>query len=192
MYKIFLDQSKTFECDIKIEGADLNKSEVRLLLEAENFTVTFKGSIKSNGTVKIPINKLKGILKEDYTGKISLEVIAEDTVFKPWESQYHTDISKKVEVKIDESIEEPENIKPKISFKLKGDDEVLNEEKMNISKNLEEINEILKNNKVSYKALYNNPIVFNRLVEKYCNSNSIKDSKRVDEIKKQLFNIIKQ
>jgi hypothetical protein len=193
MYKIFLDKPKMFECDIKIEGAALDKSEVRLILETENFAVTFKGKITPAGTVKIPINKLKGILQEDYTGKISLEVIAEDTVFKPWESQYHTDISKKVEVKIDESIEEPELIsKPKISFTLKEDVDEVKEKPMDISKSLNGIFEILKTNKVSYKALYNNPVVFNQLIEKYCKTNSISDTKYVNEIKKQVFNIIKQ
>ena len=189
MYKIFLDQNKIFECDIQIEGADLNKSEVRLLLESEHFAITFKGSIKPDGTVKIPINKLKGILKEDFTGKISLEVIAEDTVFKPWESEYHTDLSKKVEVKINESIFE-EDIKPKISFKMK--DEVNFKEKIDVSKDLNNISEILIKNKVNYKSLFNNPTIFNNLVEKYCRLNSVNDTKRIIEIKKQLSNIIKE
>ena len=33
MYKVYLYQNKTFECDIKIEGADSSKSEARLVLE---------------------------------------------------------------------------------------------------------------------------------------------------------------
>jgi hypothetical protein len=77
MYKVYLDQNKTFECDIKIEGADSSKSEARLVLETKDFSITFKGSIQ-DGKVKIPINKLKGVLKENYQGNISLEVIAED------------------------------------------------------------------------------------------------------------------
>jgi len=191
MYKIFLDQNKIFECDIQIEGADLNKSEVRLLLESEHFAITFKGSIKPDGTVKIPINKLKGILKEDFTGKISLEVIAEDTVFKPWESEYHTDLSKKVEVKINESLFEEENNKPKISFKMKEEID-FKEEKIDVSKDLNNISEILIKNKVNYKSLFNNPTIFNNLVEKYCRLNSVNDTKRIIEIKKQLSNIIKE
>jgi len=191
MYKIFLDQNKIFECDIQIEGADLNKSEVRLLLESEHFAITFKGSIKPDGTVKIPINKLKGILKEDFTGKISLEVIAEDTVFKPWESEYHTDLSKKVEVKINESLFEEENNKPKISFKMKEEID-FKEEKIDVSKDLNNISEILVKNKVNYKSLFNNSGIFNNLIEKYCRLNSINDTKRIIEIKNQLYNIIKE
>ena len=189
MYKIFLDKSKTFECDIQIEGASLNESEVRLYLEAENFLLTLKGKINSDGTVKIPIGKLKGILKENYTGKIFLEVIAEDTRFTPWASQYKTDVSKKVEVTVNESLDEEieKDEKPKITFKLKE-----TKEKINVSKNIAEISEILKTNKTNLKRLYNNPLIFNKLIETYCKNNFITDEIYIDEIKKGLFNIIKQ
>jgi len=190
MYKISLDKSKTFECDVQIEGASLNESEVRLYLEAENFLITLKGKINSDGSVKIPIGKLKGILKENYTGKIFLEVIAEDTRFTPWTSQYKTDVSKKVQVTVNESLNEEEeeiNDKPKISFKLKEQ-----KEEIDVHKDIAEITEILKNNHTKKQSLYNNPIVFNKLIETYCKKNSIDDTKRVEEIKKQMFNIIKQ
>jgi hypothetical protein len=97
MYKVYLDQNKTFECDIKIEGADSSKSEARLVLETKDFFITFKGSIQ-DGKVKIPINKLKGVLKENYQGNMSLEVIAEDTFFIPWKDTFETDTLRKVEV----------------------------------------------------------------------------------------------
>ena len=58
MYKIFIDKSKLFECDIKIEGASLDESEARLCLEAKDFSLIFKGNINKNGDVKIP-RKLK-------------------------------------------------------------------------------------------------------------------------------------
>jgi hypothetical protein len=185
MYKIFLDQSKIFECDIKIEGTSLDKSEARLFLEAENFTLSFKGEINSNGTVKIPINKLKGILKEDFTGKISLEVIAEDTVFKPWESEYHTDLSKKVVVKVDENLSEVKEIqKPKISFSLK-------EDKYDSSKAISEIFKILDKNNVKYKSLVNKPNTLSKLIETYCEKNNIKDIKSISQIKVDLLNKLK-
>jgi hypothetical protein len=186
MYKIFLDKNKTFECNVKIEGASLDQSEARLFLESENFTLTFKGKINSDGTVKIPINKLKGILKEDFTGKISLEVIAEDTVFKPWESEYHTDLSKKVQVNIDESLFETEEVvaKPKITFTLRDD-------AFDSKPHLNEIFKILEKNKVNKKTLYNNQKTFNKLVETYCQLNDIIDIKNINNIKKELLNDIK-
>ena len=98
MYKIFLDKTKIFQCNVNIEGASLDKSKARLLIETENFSLAFNGKIKPNGTVRIPINKLKGILNEEESGKISLEIIAEDTLFVPWEADYQASMSKKVEI----------------------------------------------------------------------------------------------
>ena len=185
MYKIFLDQNKLFECDIKIEGASLDQSEVRLCLEAENFQLFFKGKISKEGDVKIPISKLKGILKEDYIGKISLEVIAEDTRFIPWKDEYQTDLSKKVEVSFNKILKESKVIeqKPKMSFKLK-------EEKFDKSKHINEIFNILKDNNISYKKLNSNPKVFNKLLETYCKVNNV--SEHLLEIKKELLHYIKQ
>jgi hypothetical protein len=189
MYKIFLDKNKTFQCNVKIEGAALDQSEARLLLESENFTLTFKGKINSDGTVKIPINKLKGILKENYTGKIILEVIAEDTVFKPWESDYQTDISKKVEVEFDnkltESIEESiKETKPKMTFTIKPDE-------FDTKRHIDEIFKILESHKVNRKNLLQNKKVFNQLVETYCNLNYINDVNDINSIKKDLLHNIK-
>jgi hypothetical protein len=185
MYKIFLDKNKIFECIVKIEGAALDKSEARLFIESDNFTLTFKGEIKSDGLVEIPINKLKGILKENYTGKIYLEVVAEDTVFKPWESEYKTDVSKKVEVKLTESKEEPELIyKPKMSFSIIPDE-------FDTKQHIKEINKILESHKVNRKNLIQNKKVFNKLVETYCSLNYINNVDNVQSIKKDLINNLK-
>jgi len=184
MYKIFLDKNKVFECNVAIEGASLDSSEVRLLLEAENFSLTFKGKIHSNGIVKIPINKLKGILKENYKGKITLEVIAEDTVFKPWESEYITDVSKKVEVKfenkINESSEEIKEKSPKITFSIVPDE-------FDTQQHLKEIFKILDSRGVNRKNLLQNKTVFNKLVETYCSLNDINNLENVRSIKKDLI-----
>ena len=188
MYKIFLDKNKTFECNVKIEGAALDQSEARLLLEGEGFVLLFKGSIGSDGTVKIPIGRLKGIVKENHTGKISLEVIAEDTVFKPWESDYQADVSKKVEVdfggKLTEDAEEHVEAKPKISFSIVPDE-------FDTRRHLDEISKILRKNGVTGHSLSKNKAVFDRLVETYCSLNYINDAKNVDSIKKELLNKIR-
>lgn len=189
MYKIFLDKNKTFECNVNIEGASLNESEVRLLLSLDNYSLTFKGNIEPDGTAKIPLGKLKGILEENYTGKITLEVIAEDTVFRPWESDYQTDVSKKVEVKIDENLSESakeieKEPKPKMSFSIIPDE-------FDTKRHLDEIYKILDKNKVTRKNLIQNKEIFNKLVEKYCSLNYINDKNNVNEIKRALLKNIK-
>jgi len=188
MYKIFLDKSKTFQCNVNIEGATLGDSKARLLLETENFSLTFNGKIKSNGTIQIPISKLKGILNEKDTGKISLEIIAEDTVFVPWEGRYEADLSKKVEVNMDESLNEQINeapeIKPKMSFTM-----VLDE--FDTTHHLTEIHKILEKYNVKKKNLVQNNGVFNKLVEKYCSLNYINDTANIGKIKADLIKNLK-
>ena len=184
MYKIFLDKSKTFQCNVNIEGASLDKSEARLLLETKDYSLAFKGKINLDGTVKIPISKLKGILEKNETGKISLEIIAEDTVFVPWISEYQADVSKKVKVSFDrnlsESINEPIE-KPKVSFSI-----VLDETDTKHHSN--EIFKIFK--KYNKKNL--NKERFNLLVENYCVSNHINDTQNIKKIKRNLLNKIQE
>jgi hypothetical protein len=187
MYKIFLDKSKTFQCNVNIEGASLDKSKARLLIETSKFSLTFNGEIK-NGVVKIPIEKLKGVINEDDTGKISLEIIAEDTLFVPWEGEYVAGLSKKVSVELDESlnestIEEPD-VKPKMSVSM-----ILDE--FDTSHHITEISKILESRNVNKTNLVKNKEVFNKLVEKYCSLNLITDRNNITSIKKDLIKKLK-
>ncbi len=100
MYKLFTDKTELFECDIKLQGASLNKSKARLVVETSDYSLLFNGSISSQGKCEIPIRKLKGLIDEDTTGNIRLEVIAEDTYFTPWKSEFQIDASKKVTVEV--------------------------------------------------------------------------------------------
>lgn len=100
MYKLFTDKIENFEARIKLEGASLKKSSARLVVEAENFSLLFKGSIDENGNVKVPVRRLRGLLDENTNGAIRLEVIAEDTFFTPWESTFEVETAKSVKVEI--------------------------------------------------------------------------------------------
>jgi hypothetical protein len=75
---------------------------VRLVLESDNWNLMFPGEIDKNGKVNIPIRKLN-ILDEGTVGTIKMEVIAEGTVFIPWEEQFEVKLSKKVMVKFNEN-----------------------------------------------------------------------------------------
>jgi len=124
MYKLFTDKTELFECDIKLEGASLKDSQARLLIESENLNLIFKGTIDASGKCQIPVRKLKGLLDENISGDIKLEVIAEDTYFVPWESKFTVDTSKKitVEVKSQQSTDVLMESKPKVSVsKVKND-----------------------------------------------------------------------
>jgi hypothetical protein len=100
MYTLFTDKTELFECNIKLEGASLKNSQARLIIESEDINLLFKGKIDTTGKCIIPIKKLKGLLEGNTKGEIKLEVIADDTYFTPWKSEFTVEASKKLTVEI--------------------------------------------------------------------------------------------
>ena len=121
MYKLYTDKQETFECDLFLEGADLEKSSARIVVESKDLTLMFKGTIDEKGNCKVPIKKLKGLMGENTTGDIKLEVIAEDTLIEPWQSDFIVDTSKKVTVEVksqkDKKSQIKESTKPQVKIK---------------------------------------------------------------------------
>ena len=99
-YKLYTDKQEVFECDLFLEGADLKDSSARIIVETDNLTLLFKGKINKDGNCKVPIKKLNGLLGEDTKGNIKLEVIAEDTLIQPWQSEFVVETSKRVKVEV--------------------------------------------------------------------------------------------
>tara|TARA_Y100001963_G_scaffold39499_1_gene55273 strand:+ start:323 stop:883 length:561 start_codon:yes stop_codon:yes gene_type:complete len=101
-YKLWTDKQEVFECSISLEGASLDDASSRIIVETENLNLMFEGTIDKNGNCRVPIRKLHGLLKEEVSGNMKLEVIAEDTYFQPWESDFTVDASKKIKVEVKE------------------------------------------------------------------------------------------
>jgi len=130
MYKLFTDKAELFECDINLTGASYTKTKARLVVETPEFSIMFNGTVGNNGECKVPIKKLKGLIDENISGNVRLEVIAEDTYFIPWESTFEVEQSKKVtvEVKSQSNKQLVESIGPKIKVsKVKGNKVTLSE-----------------------------------------------------------------
>ena len=85
MYKLYTDKQETFECDLFLEGADLKESSARIVVESKDLTLMFKGTIDEKGNCNVPIKKLKGLMNENTTGDIKLEVTEKDTVIETWQ-----------------------------------------------------------------------------------------------------------
>jgi hypothetical protein len=100
-YKLYTDKTEMFECDVSVKNASLKNSTARLIIESEDLTLVFKGTI-NDGKCSIPIRKLKGLLSENSTGTMALEVIVEDTFFKPWESDFIVEEHTSVKVMVNE------------------------------------------------------------------------------------------
>jgi hypothetical protein len=118
-YLLYRDKTELFSCDIMIEGANLSETQARLIVESDEWTLMFEGEITKNGKCNIPINKLS-ILNEGAEGKIRLEVIADSSVFVPWEDNFKVKLSKKVSIKMNESRTKKKEIKkPGISVNVR-------------------------------------------------------------------------
>lgn len=95
-YKLYQDINENFICDIHIDGVDIEKVTPRLVIESEGLSIMYKGIVE-NGKCKIPVNKLS-FFNEGQIGKIRLEVVADSSIFTPWEDSYK--IYKKVKTTI--------------------------------------------------------------------------------------------
>ena len=177
MYKLYTDKIENFEAKIKLEGASLNKSKARLVVEADGFDVMFKGTISKSGIVKVPVKRLRGLIDENTEGTIRLEVIAEDTYFTPWESKFKVEQSKKVTVEVKSQskpkLQESKNTVHILSQPtLTEKEHILNLLKMLIKEDINIKNLTIKKNKL------------NNIVAEYIQENPITEKQRVPVIEK--------
>ena len=151
MYKLYTDKQETFECDLFLEGADLQKSSARIIVESKDLTLMFKGIIDKKGNCKVPIKKLKGLMGENTTGNIKLEVVAEDTLIEPWQADFVVKTAKKIKVEVKSQKKTPiirESQKPAVKIKsVKNHTNPINEVVDMLVDNGITINKVLKNKK---------------------------------------------
>ena len=167
MYKLFTDKSELFECDIKLQGASLKKSKARLVVETQDYALMFNGSISKGGKCEIPIRKLKGLIDEDTTGNIRLEVIAEDTFFTPWETNFEVETSKKVTVEVKSQSFKKPIVEAKVRITNSEQEHVINLLKLLVNENINIKNISYKRNKL------------NNIVATYLKENTVKNTDKV-------------
>jgi hypothetical protein len=110
-YNLYTDKANKFNCNIEIEGTSLSKSKVRLVIETDEMSYMFNGSIENTGICEVNIPKTKHFLPEGTKGNMRLEVIADDVYFEPWDSDFSVKTNKKVNVVVAEQVED----KPKVN-----------------------------------------------------------------------------
>ena len=176
MYKLFTDKTELFECSISLQGASLKKSKARLVIETPEYSLLFKGKISKGGKCEIPIKKLKGLIDEDTKGNIRLEVIAEDTFFTPWESDFEVDTSKKVTVEVKSQTTKKPIVEKRVSVNVKGDKKPVTitekQHVINLFKLL--IKEDINVDNISFKR---NEL--NNIVATYLQENTVKNTGKV-------------
>jgi hypothetical protein len=105
-YNLYTDKLNKFNCTIDVEGSSLSKSKVRLVIETNEMSYMFNGSVNEDGTCEVIVPKTKNFLSEGTKGNIKLEVIADDVYFEPWTSDFNVKTTKKVNVVVNEQVED--------------------------------------------------------------------------------------
>ena len=174
MYKLFTEKTNLFECSISLQGASLKKSKARLVVETTDYSLMFNGSISSGGKCEIPIRKLKGLIDENTLGNIRLEVVAEDTLFTPWESDFEVDASKKVTVEVKTQTTKKPIVEAKVKVKVKNEKPTITEKDhvMNLFKLL--IKDDINVDNISYKRN-----ALNNIVATYLQENPVKNTGKI-------------
>ena len=172
MYKLFTDKTELFECNISLQGASLKKSKARLVVETQDYSLLFNGSINSNGKCEIPIKKLKGLIDEDTSGNIRLEVIAEDTFFTPWQSDFEVETSRKVTVEVKNQTTQKPILEAKVTVKPQQVTKSEKKHVVNLFKLL--IKEDINIDNISYKR---NKL--NNIVATYLKENTVNNTEKI-------------
>lgn len=173
---VYTDKPTEFDFKVEVEGASLDDAKARLIIETQKTSFLLEGNVKSDGSAVIEIPKLKGLVEDNISGKMRLEVIVEDAYFQPWEGTYQVAASKKVTV--NEVLSEKPAAKPAMSITIK-------EKKTPYQANIESIVESLssrgitstnilndKNKKYMYSLI---EVVFNKSLTELNNKVIIND-----------------
>lgn len=169
MQKFFRDKTKLFECNISVDGAKLNETKARLILEFPNKrNLLFYGNIDDNGKCSVTIPALKEM--DEAEGNVILEIIAESTHFESWRDKFKLETNKKVQVEMVEP--RKEIVETKITPRV----EIINEEvEEPVEKNekLEKLNKYLAENKIDINTVLKSKSAFLNLLVEYKRDNNL-------------------
>jgi hypothetical protein len=112
MFKLYTDKHNTFKCKVKVEGASESNALARLIIEGETHNLMFEGKLKDS-VCEVNIGKFKNFDNFKSRGFVKLEIIADDTYFTPWKSEYQVEQSKNVVIEV---IEEKKDLKPLVEI----------------------------------------------------------------------------
>ena len=87
-YKLYTDKAQDFECQLYLEGIPMENTKARMVIESEDASISFGGTINKQGKCIIPISALGNRLGKIDGGLMRLEVFAGDIFFQPWKSSF--------------------------------------------------------------------------------------------------------
>lgn len=184
----YSDKNKLFEFNVAIEGASINDTKVRLVLNTDDKNYLYYGTINENGKCSIDIPPLKDI--KSTKGNVILEVISESTFFEPWTSEVEIKKSKSVVVEMINNTTKPklENKKLNVQFIKEEKQQVITPEKTLNEIVVEKLITEIKNNNISNNNILENKTKLKSLIENY--KVNLSESQQT-YIESKMFEIIK-
>jgi TusA-related sulfurtransferase len=169
MYTLYTDKQELFECSISLEGASVKNSQARLIVESDNLNLLFKGTIDSNGKCSVPIKKLKNLLEESTKGKIRLEVIADDTYFTPWESDFEVETARKVTVEVKTQTNKNTIAEVKTGVVVRD---------IKVGDHIQNLSKMLVKENINVHNMTSNKVKLNNVIASYLKINKISNSEK--------------
>jgi TusA-related sulfurtransferase len=169
MYTLYTDKQELFECSISLEGASIKNSQARLIVESDNLNLLFKGTIDSNGKCSVPIKKLKNLLEESTKGKIRLEVIADDTYFTPWESDFEVETARKVTVEVKSQTNKNIITEAKTGVTVKN---------IKVGDHIQNLSKMLVKENINIANMAKKKVQLNGIIASYLKTNKISDGEK--------------
>jgi hypothetical protein len=169
MYTLYTDKQELFECSISLEGASVKNSQARLIVESDNLNLLFKGTIDSKGKCTVPIKKLKNLLEESTKGKIRLEVIADDTYFTPWESDFEVETARKVTVEVKTQTDKNTIAEVKTGVVVKD---------IKVGDHIQNLSKMLVKENINVHNITSNKVKLNNVIASYLKTNKISNSEK--------------
>ena len=169
MYILYTDKQEVFECSISLEGASVKNSQARLIVESDNLNLLFKGTIDSNGKCTVPIKKLKNLLEESTKGKIRLEVIADDTYFTPWESDFEVETARKVTVEVKTQTNKNTIAEAKTGVVVRD---------IKVGDHVQNLSKMLVKENINVHNMASNKVKLNNVIASYLKTNKISNGEK--------------
>jgi TusA-related sulfurtransferase len=169
MYTLYTDKQELFECSISLEGASVKNSQARLIVESDNLNLLFKGTIDSNGKCSVPIKKLKNLLEESTKGKIRLEVIADDTYFTPWESDFEVETARKVTVEVKTQTDKNTIAEAKTGVVVRD---------IKVGDHIQNLSKMLVKENINVHNITSNKVKLNNVIASYLKINKISNNEK--------------
>jgi TusA-related sulfurtransferase len=169
MYTLYTDKQELFECSISLEGASVKNSQARLIVESDNLNLLFKGTIDSNGKCSVPIKKLKNLLEESTKGKIRLEVIADDTYFTPWESDFEVETARKVTVEVKTQTNKNTIAEAKTGVVVRD---------IKVGDHVQNLSKMLVKENINVHNMTSNKVKLNNVIASYLKTNKISNGEK--------------